>query len=155
MLLTNKDLERNSKDSEINRYYKGSNQKQLVKGNADYILSIIPSRSKRKLKRYNSSLKDTKLRQGRLYTFIKKAYLNSYGNSTSKIVKTHTRNSIILPGFIKKNILVHNGRTFNKIDIKISMIGRYLGEYSLSYKPVKHGKPGIGASHSSRFIPLR
>ena len=24
-----------------------------------------------------------------------------------------------------------------------------------SSKPVKHGRPGIGATHSSRFIPLK
>jgi small subunit ribosomal protein S15e len=35
------------------------------------------------------------------------------------------------------------------------MIGTYLGEYSISYKPVGHGRPGIGATHSSRFIPLK
>ena len=35
------------------------------------------------------------------------------------------------------------------------MTGHYLGEFSISYKPVKHGRPGIGATHSSRFIPLR
>ena len=35
------------------------------------------------------------------------------------------------------------------------MIGHYLGEFSISYKPVKHGRPGIGATHSSRFIPLK
>ncbi|KAJ6981601.1 hypothetical protein NC653_024869 [Populus alba x Populus x berolinensis] len=27
--------------------------------------------------------------------------------------------------------------------------------FSISYKPVKHGRPGIGATHSSRFIPLK
>lgn len=35
------------------------------------------------------------------------------------------------------------------------MIGHYLGEFSITYKPVKHGRPGIGATHSSRFIPLK
>jgi len=35
------------------------------------------------------------------------------------------------------------------------MIGHYLGEFSVTYKPVKHGRPGIGATHSSRFIPLK
>jgi small subunit ribosomal protein S15e len=35
------------------------------------------------------------------------------------------------------------------------MVGSYTGEYSISYKPVKHGRPGIGATHSSRFIPLK
>jgi small subunit ribosomal protein S15e len=35
------------------------------------------------------------------------------------------------------------------------MIGRYLAEFSISYKPVLHGRPGIGATNSSRFIPLK
>lgn len=35
------------------------------------------------------------------------------------------------------------------------MCGHYLGEFSITYKPVKHGRPGIGATHSSRFIPLK
>ena len=35
------------------------------------------------------------------------------------------------------------------------MVGTYTGEYSITYKPVKHGRPGIGATHSSRFIPLK
>ena len=39
--------------------------------------------------------------------------------------------------------------------IKPEMVGFYLGEFSISYKPVKHGRPGIGATHSSRFIPLK
>ena len=35
------------------------------------------------------------------------------------------------------------------------MVGQYLGEFSITYKPVKHGRPGIGATNSSRFIPLK
>ncbi|KAF3943014.1 hypothetical protein CMV_030388 [Castanea mollissima] len=41
------------------------------------------------------------------------------------------------------------------VEIKPEMIGHYLAEFSISYKPVKHGRPGIGATHSSRFIPLK
>jgi small subunit ribosomal protein S15e len=40
-------------------------------------------------------------------------------------------------------------------DVQPEMVGRYLGEFSITYKPVKHGRPGIGATHSSRFIPLK
>lgn len=43
----------------------------------------------------------------------------------------------------------------SQVEVKPEMIGHYLGEFSLSYKPVKHGRPGIGATHSSRFIPLK
>ena len=50
---------------------------------------------------------------------------------------------------------VYNGKTFNQMEIKPEMIGHCLGEFSITYKPVKHGQPGIGATHSSRFIPLK
>merc|ERR1712060_210735 len=50
---------------------------------------------------------------------------------------------------------VYNGKVFTQVEIKPEMIGHYLGEFSISYKPVKHGRPGIGATHSSRFIPLK
>jgi hypothetical protein len=42
-----------------------------------------------------------------------------------------------------------------QVEIRAEMIGHYLGEFSITYKPVKHGRPGIGATHSSRFIPLK
>ena len=35
------------------------------------------------------------------------------------------------------------------------MIGHYLGEYAITYKPVGHGRPGVGSTGSSRFIPLK
>ena len=70
-------------------------------------------------------------------------------------VKTHLRNMIIVPEMIGSIIGVYNGKTFNSVEIKPEMIGHYLAEFSISYKPVKHGRPGIGATHSSRFIPLK
>ena len=38
-------------------------------------------------------------------------------------------------------------QVFNSVEIKPEMTGHYLGEFSISYKPVKHGRPGIGATH--------
>jgi small subunit ribosomal protein S15e len=70
-------------------------------------------------------------------------------------VRTHLRNMIIVPEMIGSIIGVYNGKSFNQVEIKPDMIGHYLAEFSISYKPVKHGKPGIGATHSSRFIPLK
>jgi len=70
-------------------------------------------------------------------------------------VRTHLRNMIIVPEMIGSIIGVYNGKTFNQVEIKPEMIGHYLAEFSISYKPVKHGRPGVGATHSSRFIPLK
>lgn len=71
------------------------------------------------------------------------------------VVKTHLRDMIVVPDMIGANIGIYNGKTFNQVEIKPEMIGHYLGEFSCTYKPTKHGKPGIGATHSSRFIPLK
>ena len=62
---------------------------------------------------------------------------------------------IIVPEMIGSVIGVYNGKAFTTVEIKPEMIGHYLAEFSISYKPVKHGRPGIGATHSSRFIPLK
>jgi small subunit ribosomal protein S15e len=35
------------------------------------------------------------------------------------------------------------------------MIGRYLGEFSLSYKPTRHGKAGVGATKGSAHSALK
>ena len=35
------------------------------------------------------------------------------------------------------------------------MVGHYLGEFAMTYNPVKHGRAGAGATNASRFIPLK
>ncbi|KAL6989825.1 40S ribosomal protein S15a [Sarracenia purpurea var. burkii] len=86
---------------------------------------------------------------------LRKAKLEAPPGEKPDPVKTHLRNMIIVPEMIGSIIGVYNGKTFNQVEIKPEMIGHYLAEFSISYKPVKHGRPGIGATHSSRFIPLK
>lgn len=70
-------------------------------------------------------------------------------------VRTHLRNMPIIPEMIGTVVGVYNGKTFNQVEIRPDMVGHYLAEFSISYKPCRHGKPGIGATNSSRFIPLK
>jgi small subunit ribosomal protein S15e len=77
------------------------------------------------------------------------------GGDKPQPVKTHLRDMVVVPEMIGSVIGVYNGKTFNQVEIKPEMIGHYLGEFSITYKPVGHGRPGIGATHSSRFIPLK
>ena len=86
---------------------------------------------------------------------LRKAKLEAAPGEKPEPVRTHLRNMIIVPEMIGSVIGVYNGKTFNQVEIKPEMIGHYLAEFSISYKPVKHGRPGIGATHSSRFIPLK
>merc|ERR1712093_827672 len=62
---------------------------------------------------------------------------------------------IVVPEMIGSVIGIYSGKEFNQVEIKPEMVGHYLGEFSISYHPVKHGRPGIGATPSSRFIPLK
>ena len=71
------------------------------------------------------------------------------------VVKTHLRNMVIVPEMIGSTVAIYNGKVFNVVDIKAEMVGYYLGEFSISYRPVRHGRPGIGSTNSSRFIPLK
>jgi small subunit ribosomal protein S15e len=87
-----------------------------------------------------------KLRQVKKYSKL---------NEKTKIVRTHLRNMIIVPEMIGNQIAIYNGKNFNQIEVKPDMIGHYTGEFSITYKPVKHGKPGIGATSSSKFVPLK
>ena len=70
-------------------------------------------------------------------------------------VKTHLRDMVVVPEMIGSVVGVYNGKTFNGIEIKPEMVGHYLGDFSITYKPVRHVRPGIGATNSSRFIPLK
>ena len=69
--------------------------------------------------------------------------------------QTHLRNMPILPEMVGAVVGVFSGKVFNVVEIKPEMIGKYLAEFSITYKPTLHGRPGLGATHSSRFIPLK
>ena len=62
---------------------------------------------------------------------------------------------IIVPEMIHSSVAVYNGKVFNQIMITPEMVGLYLGEFSISYRPVRHGRPGLGSTNSGRFIPLK
>ncbi len=73
-----------------------------------------------------------------------------------RTIKTHHRNMIIVPEMVGSLIGVYNGLNFTQVEVKPDMIGHYLGEFAITYKPVKHGRAGVGAtSTAAKFIPLK
>ena len=85
---------------------------------------------------------------------LRKAKKEASAGDKPEAVRTHLRNMIILPEMIGSVVGVYNGKSFNQVEVKPDMIGHYLAEFSITYKPTSHGKPGIGSTNSSRFIPL-
>jgi small subunit ribosomal protein S19 len=49
---------------------------------------------------------------------------------TSKVVKTWSRRSLIIPDFIGLTFAVHNGKKFVPIYVTDQMVGHKLGEFS-------------------------
>ena len=70
-------------------------------------------------------------------------------------IKTHLRDVIILPYMVGVTIHIFSGKEFVPITITLQMIGHYLGEYVITNKRVNHGAPGVGASRSSLYVPLK
>ena len=57
-----------------------------------------------------------------------------------------------MPSMVNGMVSIYNGRDFNPVEIKFYMIGTYLGEYSVTYKPTSHGRPGVGATKGSSHV---
>ena len=129
--------------------YRGVDLDQLLDMSMDQLLELMDSRVRRRFRRGLGRKHMALLKK------LRDAKKAATGLEKPAVVKTHLRNMIILPEMVGSIVGVYNGKTFNQVEIKPEMIGHHLGEFSICYKPVKHGRPGIGATHSSRFIPLR
>jgi len=68
----------------------------------------------------------------------------------NKKIKTHLRDTVIVPKLVGLTIGVYNGKEFQEIPITIEMIGHRLGEFAPTRNKVNHGSAGIGATKSSR-----
>lgn len=122
--------------------YRGHNLEALRSMSFDEFSSLLPSRPKRSLARgFNEE---------------QQAFLNRVRRSDEKeVVRTHRREMIIIPEMVGRTIAVHNGKEFQQVDIRPEMLGHYLGEFALTRKTVKHSGPGVGATRSSKYMPLK
>ncbi|OKY78890.1 MAG: Ribosomal protein S19 [Candidatus Methanohalarchaeum thermophilum] len=77
------------------------------------------------------------------------------GKGTDTVIKTHLRDMVILPDFVGLKFGIHKGNDFEVVKIQPEMIGHYLGEFTMTRKKVEHGGPGIGATRSSKYVPLK
>ncbi|XP_077512537.1 small ribosomal subunit protein uS19-like [Amblyomma americanum] len=129
--------------------YRGVDLDQLLDMSSTQLMELMHCRARR---RYSRGLKRKPLA---LIKKLRRAKKECGPLEKPEVVKTHLRDMLVVPEMVGSIVGVYNGKTFNQVEIKPEMIGHYLGEFSITYKPVKHGRPGIGATHSSRFIPLK
>lgn len=73
-------------------------------------------------------------------SLVKKAMaLHEDPKKSSKVIKTWSRRSTIIPEFIGLTFAVHNGKKFIPVYVTDNMIGHKLGEFSLTRTFYGHG----------------
>ncbi len=125
--------------------YRGYTLEQIQSMSSETFFSLLPSRQRRAL---NRGISEEKRK------FLEDIRAANEGKLSTPI-KTHARDMIVLPYMVGLTIHIHNGKDFIPLEIRAEMIGHYLGEYVPTNKKVVHGTPGIGASRSSLYVPLK
>ena len=120
--------------------YRGHTMEELLKMPLADIIELLPARARR------SYIRGLNPEQEAFMNKIKKA---------DGPVRTHRREIYILPEFVGRTVHVHNGREYMPVEIKPEMIGHSLGEFALTRKGVRHSGLGVGATRSSKFMPLK
>lgn len=126
--------------------YRGKNLNELNSMSMDELVTLLPARIRRKLKR---GLSEQEKKLLSIIRTVKKS------GKIDKPIRTHCRDMPILPEMVGLKIAIYNGKEFPQIDVQPEMIGHYLGEFSQTRHVVKHSAPGIGATRSSMFVPIK
>ena len=127
-------------------FYRGLEVPALLDLTHPELMNLLHARARRRFARGNVPV--------HLIRKLRKAKKVAGPDSKPDVVKTHLRNMIIVPEMVGSQIGVYNGLTFSLVEVKPDMIGHYLGEFSITYKPVRHGRPGVGDSYGA-IIPLK
>ncbi len=123
--------------------YRGFTLEELLKKTADEIIELLPSRARR------SYLKGWNPEAQKLLDKIRA------GEGADGPVRTHCRDMVVLPEMVGRRIAIHNGKEFKEVEIMPEMIGHFLGEFAMTRTFPKHSGPGVGATRSSKFMPLK
>lgn len=123
-------------------HWRGREIEELQEMSMEELLPLLPARARRKLKR------GLRPEEKKLVEKIEAA-------EEDEVVRTHLRGQVILPSFVGKHIAIHNGLEFERVNVQPEMIGHYLGEFAMTRKSVTHTGPGVGATRSSKYMPLK
>ena len=129
--------------------YRGYTLEELQQMPLDNVIDLFPSRQRRSLKRGFLP------RQKKVLEKIRKLKKNGNKGGRPQIIKTHCRDMIVLPEMVGVTFGIYNGKEFTEVTIQPEMIGCYFGEFAPTRKRVEHGDPGMGATRSSMFVPLK
>ena len=123
--------------------FRGKTQEELEQMSLEEFSKLLKSRQRRALQRGLPKQQKKFLEKVRAL------------KGKDKLIRTHSREMMILPEMIGAKLGIHNGHEFVMVVIDASMLGHRLGEFSQTRKKVQHSAPGLGATRSSKFVPLK
>jgi len=123
--------------------YHGLSKEELSNIPNEKLLKLFTARVRRSLTR--GTMSDDK----------KKLMEEMKDKNNKNPIKTHLRDLIILPYMVGVTVHIFSGKEFVPTTITLQKVGHYLGEYVITNKRVNHGAPGVGASRSSLYVPLK
>ncbi|PSQ15441.1 30S ribosomal protein S19 [Halobacteriales archaeon QS_8_69_26] len=126
--------------------YRGHTLDELQEMDVDEVAELLPARQRRTIVR-GLSTEHRKL--------LEEAREAGDEETAADPIRTHLRDMPILPPMVGKTFAVHTGQEFERVQVDPEMIGHYLGEFQLTRQQVEHGQAGIGATRSSKFVPLK
>jgi len=126
--------------------YRGHTLEELQELSLEEVTELLPARQRRSIER-GLTIEQQKL--------LEKAREKGDEETANAPIRTHLRNMPILPEFVGLTFAVYNGQSFERVQVDPEMIGHYLGEFQLTRTSVEHGQAGIGATRSSKFVPLK
>ena len=126
--------------------YRGHTVEELQEMSVEEVAELLPARVRRSIVRGLSYEKEQLLEEAR------EAGEEETANNP---IRTHLRDMPIVPEMIGLTFAVHNGQAFERVNVEPEMLGHYLGEFQLTRTSVEHGQAGIGATRSSKFVPLK
>jgi len=143
--MTNQEY-RTGRDEDEEFTYRGHTLDELRELDLEDVAELLPARQRRTIERGLSVEKQKLLEAARDATEEETA---------NDPLRTHLRDMVILPEFVGLTFAVYNGQAFERVRVEPEMIGHYLGEFQLTRTSVEHGQAGIGATRSSKFVPLK
>ena len=126
--------------------YRGHTLDELQELELEEVAELLPARQRRTILR---GLSDEHQK------LLAKAADKDDEETANNPIRTHLRDMPIVPAFVGLTFAVYTGQSFERVEVQPEMIGHYLGEFQLTRNSVEHGQAGIGATRSSKFVPLK
>ncbi|WP_459192231.1 30S ribosomal protein S19 [Halosimplex sp. J119] len=126
--------------------YRGHTLDELQDMELEEVAELLPARQRRSITRGLSVEKQKLLEEAR------EAGEEETANDP---IRTHLRDMPIVPEMVGLTFAVYTGQSFERVKVEPEMLGHYLGEFQLTRTSVEHGQAGIGATRSSKFVPLK